>query len=107
MQYCARFIPSFGIIASPLWDLTKAHAKWKWGTAEENAFQAVKRQLTQAPVIAFFKKGAETRITTDASPVGIGALLEQKQEDGQYRPCLLYTSPSPRDGLLSRMPSSA
>ena len=25
----------------------------------------------------------------------------------QLRPCLLYTSPSPRDGLLSRMPSSA
>ena len=24
-----------------------------------------------------------------------------------YHPCLLYTSPSPRDGLLSRMPSSA
>ena len=24
-----------------------------------------------------------------------------------YLPCLLYTSPSPRDGLLSRMPSSA
>ena len=23
------------------------------------------------------------------------------------RDCLLYTSPSPRDGLLSRMPSSA
>ena len=25
----------------------------------------------------------------------------------QDRDCLLYTSPSPRDGLLSRMPSSA
>ena len=25
----------------------------------------------------------------------------------QYQVCLLYTSPSPRDGLLSRMPSSA
>ena len=25
----------------------------------------------------------------------------------QFTPCLLYTSPSPRDGLLSRMPSSA
>ena len=25
----------------------------------------------------------------------------------QYPHCLLYTSPSPRDGLLSRMPSSA
>ena len=27
--------------------------------------------------------------------------------DGQGNFCLLYTSPSPRDGLLSRMPSSA
>ena len=28
-----------------------------------------------------------------------------RDEDGDG--CLLYTSPSPRDGLLSRMPSSA
>ena len=27
--------------------------------------------------------------------------------DAILRACLLYTSPSPRDGLLSRMPSSA
>mgnify|MGYP003301453635 CR=1 FL=1 len=27
--------------------------------------------------------------------------------NGPYSSCLLYTSPSPRDGLLSRMPSSA
>ena len=31
--------------------------------------------------------------------------MEQEQERGIT--CLLYTSPSPRDGLLSRMPSSA
>ena len=27
--------------------------------------------------------------------------------DREHEACLLYTSPSPRDGLLSRMPSSA
>ena len=27
--------------------------------------------------------------------------------EGAVLACLLYTSPSPRDGLLSRMPSSA
>ena len=27
--------------------------------------------------------------------------------DAKNNHCLLYTSPSPRDGLLSRMPSSA
>ena len=29
------------------------------------------------------------------------------ETNGLYSDCLLYTSPSPRDGLLSRMPSSA
>ena len=32
--------------------------------------------------------------------------LEQRQADGAWT-CLLYTSPSPRDATLSRMPSSA
>ena len=32
---------------------------------------------------------------------------EEKKASSMFRDCLLYTSPSPRDGLLSRMPSSA
>ena len=37
-------------------------------------------------------------------------VIEKARELGRLRHdqrCLLYTSPSPRDGLLSRMPSSA
>ena len=34
-------------------------------------------------------------------------LFQGQSNSGQYQHCLLYTSPSPRDGLLSRMPSSA
>ena len=38
----------------------------------------------------------------------IGDLLENLDKAmDKYNACLLYTSPSPRDGLLSRMPSSA
>ena len=33
--------------------------------------------------------------------------LELSDDETRTRSCLLYTSPSPRDGLLSRMPSSA
>ena len=37
-----------------------------------------------------------------------GAMLNLKNIYGETPlDCLLYTSPSPRDGLLSRMPSSA
>ena len=47
----------------------------------------------------------------DAS-TGVDVLLlcvsnDAAVEDVLFGPCLLYTSPSPRDGLLSRMPSSA
>ena len=34
-------------------------------------------------------------------------LKELFENKGHLKSCLLYTSPSPRDGLLSRMPSSA
>ena len=39
-----------------------------------------------------------------------GTLVSARVEDSEatrIQACLLYTSPSPRDGLLSRMPSSA
>ena len=46
----------------------------------------------------------------------VGAIIEASHDDkgiiwplniAPFKACLLYTSPSPRDGLLSRMPSSA
>ena len=34
-------------------------------------------------------------------------MSQEDPEVTEFYACLLYTSPSPRDGLLSRMPSSA
>ena len=36
-----------------------------------------------------------------------GCCNTDENDKGLHTVCLLYTSPSPRDGLLSRMPSSA
>ena len=51
-------------------------------------------------------------ITPNPNNVGMGLPFEQDKLTTAFSPtnflfCLLYTSPSPRDGLLSRMPSSA
>ena len=46
------------------------------------------------------------RFLTDAGmPTDVAAIRREHVE--AFITCLLYTSPSPRDGLLSRMPSSA
>ena len=47
---------------------------------------------------------------TEASSTGGAAtrlLMAKPKSSKKKKNCLLYTSPSPRDGLLSRMPSSA
>ena len=44
----------------------------------------------------------------DINPYQLGhTLVVPKREVDYYYDCLLYTSPSPRDGATSRMPSSA
>ena len=44
----------------------------------------------------------------DDTPITIGSALKALEGDeGEHGNCLLYTSPSPRDGTSSRMPSSA
>ena len=44
----------------------------------------------------------------DASDIAIETIWDEtNMVNCIVTPCLLYTSPSPRDGLLSRMPSSA
>ena len=43
----------------------------------------------------------------DAAGVECATLVQPNGTYGLDNICLLYTSPSPRDGLLSRMPSSA
>ena len=48
----------------------------------------------------------KSRVTTERQQI---CRIDREQEAANYHlsPCLLYTSPSPRDRLLSRMPSSA
>ena len=41
------------------------------------------------------------------STMGFSLIAYQGLETGNRKTCLLYTSPSPRDATLSRMPSSA
>ena len=54
----------------------------------------------------FIKDGSELRLFTDSELI-VGAKKSRNSRWMRYRLCLLYTSPSPRDDTLSRMPSSA
>ena len=48
-----------------------------------------------------------TGLKVNMHPVLIGGIFKSTGNQPPWQACLLYTSPSPRDATLSRMPSSA
>ena len=58
-----------------------------------------------APTDPVLATDVQIRHPGDRDPLRFNLTCEAGMNDGSA--CLLYTSPSPRDGLLSRMPSSA
>ncbi|PIK38325.1 hypothetical protein BSL78_24838 [Apostichopus japonicus] len=84
VQYCSRFIPNLATISEPLRRLTKKGQTFSWGKEQEQSFQSLKNVLTKADTLAYFDKNAKTQVISDASPVGLGAILVQIQ-NGEAR----------------------
>jgi hypothetical protein len=89
-SYYRRFISQFSIIAEPLYALTRKGEKFKWTSKQEDAFNLLKRRLTEAPVLALPRDDAPTILDVDACDTGIGAVVSQII-DGEERP-LAYAS---------------
>lgn len=93
--YYRRFVPHFAQIVAPLNDLLKGHGTnkqmkkytnkvkpvpWKWSDKEDEAFKAIKQKLIQPPILGFANYKLPFTLHTDASSVGLGAVLYQVQD---------------------------
>ena len=81
VQYSSRFIPDLATLARPIQYLVKKSIRFVWGQEHEHAFYQLKKAITHPDVLAYFKNDCKTRIVTDASPMGLGAVLTQLQDD--------------------------
>jgi len=80
MSYYRRYIKGFADIAAPLHNLTKKSISFSWTESCNKAFSQLKSKLIQAPILAFpdfTNAAAPFLLQTDASAVGLGAVLEQ------------------------------
>ena len=77
--------------------------------------RSLRNRQVKTRLKTFAKKVAAASAAGDKEALAVAArdfisTLDKAGKNGLVHPnkiCLLYTSPSPRDGLLSRMPSSA
>ncbi|GFO29556.1 Zinc knuckle domain containing protein [Plakobranchus ocellatus] len=82
-NYIARFIPDFATISEPLRLLTHKNSTRKWGEAEKRSLNKIKISLTNK--VSYFNPKLQTELVVDASPVGLGCLLTQKDSDNKVR----------------------
>ncbi|KAL5250031.1 hypothetical protein ACHWQZ_G015941 [Mnemiopsis leidyi] len=84
VNYYRRYLPNLSTVIEPLENLrTKT---WKWGKREKDAYQKLKDMLCSDRVLMLYDPGKPLKLDTDASSVGLGAVLSQQDKDGRERP---------------------
>ena len=89
-QFYLRFVPHYSDIAAPLTELNKKQYAYDfqryWLDRHDRAFDLLVTQLTTAPALALYDENRAIRIETDASNIGMGAVLHQEIAPGEWRP---------------------
>jgi transposase InsO family protein len=86
VNFYRRWIPGFSDVAKPLHALFQKDHKWDWTENEQTAFKVLKWQVSQAPVLIHANPEKMFRMETNASNYAYGAVLSQKQTNGQHHP---------------------
>ncbi|GJU45707.1 putative reverse transcriptase domain-containing protein [Tanacetum coccineum] len=76
--YYRRFIENFSKIAKSLTVLTQKSKTFDWGKEQELAFQTLKDNLCNAPVLALPNGPKDFGVYCDASEIGLGCVLLQR-----------------------------
>lgn len=90
-SYFRKFIANFAQVANPLYRLLRANVPFVWNEDCIRAFEKLKTLLTSSPVLCIYDPKKETELHTDASKLGFGAILMQKQSDGKFHPVAFFS----------------
>ncbi|CAA9994248.1 unnamed protein product, partial [Nesidiocoris tenuis] len=95
-----KFIQGYSKIATPLTNLLKNDAKFRFEEEEKQAFLKLKELLCSGPVLRIYDPKCYTELHTDASIEGFGGVLLQKApDDGCLHPVHYFsrkTAPAQR-----------
>ena len=91
VNFVGKFSPRLPDLTKPIRDLLKTENRWIWGAPQQKAFLETKKELASETVLAQYSPEHETMVSADASSYGLGGVLTQKQQDGEWNPVVFIS----------------
>ncbi|PKU85169.1 RNA-directed DNA polymerase [Dendrobium catenatum] len=82
-NFYRRFIRGFSILMAPLTDCLKAK-QFSWDDEKQRSWESIKQALSSAPVLALPNFELPFQVDSDASMIGIGAVLSQADKPIEF-----------------------
>ncbi|UYV62905.1 K02A2.6-like [Cordylochernes scorpioides] len=90
-NYYRKFVKDFSKISFPLVRLTRKNQPFFWNEEVEESFAKLKMALSTKPVLAIYNPDYPSKVYTDASKYGIGAILTQIGPDNEEHVIAYYS----------------
>ncbi|MCP3666706.1 MAG: hypothetical protein GY696_30130, partial [Gammaproteobacteria bacterium] len=99
-NYYSKYIRDYAVLTEPLLKRTRKNAQFSWDKECQTGFDELKKRIASPEVLVPFNPNNPTFLTTDASDVGLGAVLSQDC-DGTDRP-IAFASKTSKQNLQNR-----
>ena len=84
INYISKFVENFSETTAPLRELLHNDVEWCWQDRHQKTFEALKRAITNPPVLAYYNIKKPVTLTCDASKSGLGAACLQEGRPVAY-----------------------
>ena len=82
VSYYREFLNEMAEIAEPMYSKLRGDlTKFTWDTADQEAFEKLKKLLTSAPILGYPREVGQYLVDSDASNFSTGGVLSQVQEE--------------------------
>ena len=80
INYLSKFSAHLSELAELIRELVKERVPFNWGLEHNEAFSLIRKEVTAAPILAYYNPNKLMVLQTDASCKGLGACLLQNEK---------------------------